>query len=110
MTQCDPSRSRQRTRQNAEDSDQQPHRRVLKAMPHSGERDGNIGAAVFQIAGSVSAVMNTLGNIGGALSATMVTYAVKGYGWNAPFFVTGALCLIAAALYLKIDASKRIFA
>ena len=61
-------------------------------------------------AGSVSAVMNTLGNIGGALSATVVTYAVKGYGWNAPFFVTGALCLIAAALYLKIDASKRIFA
>jgi len=61
-------------------------------------------------AGSVSAVMNTLGNIGGALSATVVTYAVKGYGWNAPFFVTGALCLIAAVLYLKIDASKRIFA
>jgi sugar phosphate permease len=59
-------------------------------------------------AGSVSAVMNTLGNIGGALSATVVTYAVKGYGWGAPFFVTGALCLIAAVLYLKIDASKRI--
>src|SRR6266852_4091305 len=59
-------------------------------------------------AGSVSAVMNTLGNIGGALSATAVTYAVKGYGWSAPFFVTGALCLIAAVLYLKIDASKRI--
>jgi sugar phosphate permease len=59
-------------------------------------------------AGSVSAVMNTLGNIGGALSATVVTYAVKGYGWSAPFFVTGALCLIAAVLYLKIDASKRI--
>jgi sugar phosphate permease len=59
-------------------------------------------------AGSVSAVMNTLGNIGGALSATVVTYAVKGYGWGAPFFVTGALCLVAAVLYLKIDASKRI--
>ena len=59
-------------------------------------------------AGSVSAVMNTLGNIGGAVSATVVTYAVKGYGWNAPFFVTGALCLIAAALYLKIDATRRI--
>lgn len=59
-------------------------------------------------AGSVSAVMNTLGNIGGAVSATVVTYAVKSYGWNAPFFVTGALCLIAASLYLKIDASKRI--
>jgi sugar phosphate permease len=59
-------------------------------------------------AGSVSAVMNTLGNIGGALSATVVTYAVKSYGWNAPFFVTGVLCLAAAALYLRIDAAKRI--
>ncbi len=59
-------------------------------------------------AGSVSAVMNTLGNIGGALSATVVTYAVKGYGWTAPFLVTSVLCVIAAALYLKIDASKRI--
>jgi sugar phosphate permease len=59
-------------------------------------------------AGSVSAVMNTLGNIGGALSATVVTYAVRGYGWGAPFFVTGVLCLIAAGLYLRIDATKRI--
>ena len=48
-------------------------------------------------AGSVSAVMNTLGNIGGAISPTVVTYAVRAYGWNAPFFVTSALCLIAAA-------------
>jgi sugar phosphate permease len=59
-------------------------------------------------AGSVSAVMNTLGNIGGALSAIVVTRAASSYGWNAPFFVTGALCLIAAAVYLKIDATKRI--
>jgi MFS family permease len=59
-------------------------------------------------AGSVSAVMNTLGNIGGALSATVVTYLVKGYGWSAPFFVTAVLCGIAAVLYLKIDATRRI--
>jgi sugar phosphate permease len=59
-------------------------------------------------AGSVSAVMNTLGNIGGAVSSTVVTYFASSYGWNAPFFVTVALCLIAAALYLKIDATKRI--
>lgn len=59
-------------------------------------------------AGSVSAVMNTLGNIGGAISATVVTYAAKGYGWNAPFMITSALCIVAAVLYLKIDSSKRI--
>ena len=60
-------------------------------------------------AGSVSAVMNTLGNVGGALSATVVTYAVRSYGWSAPFLVTGVLCVIAAILYLRIDATKRIF-
>jgi MFS transporter, ACS family, glucarate transporter len=59
-------------------------------------------------AGSVSAVMNTFGNIGGAISSTVVTYAATLYGWNAPFMMTAALCLIAAALYLKIDATKRI--
>ena len=59
-------------------------------------------------AGSVSAVMNTFGNIGGAISSTVVTYTATQYGWNAPFMMTAALCLIAAALYLKIDASKRI--
>jgi len=65
----------------------------------------NIGG---DFAGSVSAVMNTLGNIGGAISAAVVTYAATRFGWNAPFFITCVLCLIAAALYLKIDASKRI--
>ena len=59
-------------------------------------------------AGSVSAVMNTLGNIGGALSAIVVTNAVSYFNWNAPFIITSALCVIAALLYLKIDATKKI--
>ncbi len=59
-------------------------------------------------AGSVSAVMNTLGNIGGAISATVVTYAASRYGWNAPFFVTSAMCVVAAILFLKINAAERI--
>ena len=59
-------------------------------------------------AGSVSAVMNTLGNVGGALSAIVVTKAVSYFNWNAPFIITSALCIIAAILYLKIDATKRI--
>src|SRR5580658_1495017 len=59
-------------------------------------------------AGSVSAVMNSLGNAGGALSSFVVTYAATRYGWNSPFLLTSALCVIAALLYLKIDASKRI--
>jgi MFS transporter, ACS family, glucarate transporter len=59
-------------------------------------------------AGSVSAVMNMLGNFGGAIAATVVTYTAARYGWNVPFMITAGLCLIAAALYLKIDASRRI--
>jgi MFS family permease len=59
-------------------------------------------------AGSVSAVMNTLGNLGGAISAAVVTYTATRYGWNAPFFITTVLCVIAAVLYLKIDATRRI--
>ncbi|MCU1337967.1 MAG: transporter permease [Bryobacterales bacterium] len=59
-------------------------------------------------AGSVSAVMNMLGNVGGAVAAAVVTYTAAHYGWNVPFLMTAGLCLIAAALYLKIDATRRI--
>jgi MFS transporter, ACS family, glucarate transporter len=59
-------------------------------------------------AGSVSAVMNTLGNVGGAISAAVVTYAATHYGWHAPFFITSVLSIAAAILFLKIDASKPI--
>jgi hypothetical protein len=30
------------------------------------------------------------------------------FGWNVPFLITGALTAVAALLYLKIDASRRI--
>jgi sugar phosphate permease len=61
-------------------------------------------------AGSVSAVMNTCGNIGGAISPTLLAYLVRSSGWEVPFVVASALCLIAAALFSRIDATKRIFA
>lgn len=59
-------------------------------------------------AGSVSSVMNMCGNIGGAISPAALAYLVRAYGWNVPFLVASALCAIGAALYLKIDASRRI--
>jgi sugar phosphate permease len=58
-------------------------------------------------AGSVSSVMNMCGNIGGAIAPAALAYLVRGYGWNVPFLVASALCLIAAAMHGKIDASKR---
>jgi sugar phosphate permease len=61
-------------------------------------------------AGSVSAVMNTCGNIGGAISPLVLAYLVKTYSWDMPFFFASGFCLIAAALFSRIDATRRIFA
>ena len=60
-------------------------------------------------AGSVSSVMNTCGNIGGAISPALLAYLVRSYGWNVPFVVAAALCAVAAALFLRIDAARKIF-
>ena len=60
-------------------------------------------------AGSVSSIMNMCGNIGGAISPTLLAYLVSRYGWEVPFVLSAVLCLIAAALFLKIDATRRIF-
>jgi sugar phosphate permease len=59
-------------------------------------------------AGSVSAVMNTCGNIGGAISPALLAYLVRDFGWEMPFLVTSAMCIAAALLFLKIDATQRI--
>ncbi len=59
-------------------------------------------------AGSVSAVMNTCGNIGGAIASTLLGFLVEGYGWNQPFLIAAGFCVVAAVLFLKIDASRRI--
>jgi MFS family permease len=58
-------------------------------------------------AGSVAAVMNTFGNIGGAISPALLAYLVGLYGWNVPFVVSSVLCITAALLFLKIDASRK---
>lgn len=60
------------------------------------------------VAGSVSAVMNTLGNMGGAVATTISGYLVKDYGWKATFIVMSALSVVAAVLYLRIDSEKKI--
>lgn len=61
-------------------------------------------------AGSVSSVMNTCGNIGGAISPALLAYLVRSYGWNVPFVVASVLCVAAALLYGGIDATQKIFA
>jgi MFS family permease len=61
-------------------------------------------------AGSVSAVMNTAGNIGGAISPILLAYLVEAFGWNVPFLVAASLCVLGAILFWRIDANRRIFA
>jgi len=62
-----------------------------------------------EFAGSVSAVMNTLGNIGAAIAAAVTGYIVTASGWFAAFAVLAVLSLIAALLFLFIDASKPLY-
>jgi sugar phosphate permease len=62
-----------------------------------------------EFAGSVSAVMNTAGNLGATVSAALTGYLVAAYSWNAAFSVLAGLGLVAALLYTRIDASKRVY-
>ncbi len=59
-------------------------------------------------AGSVSAIMNMFGNLGGAISTTALGFIVKEYGWMQPFFIAAALSVVAAILFTRIDASRQI--
>jgi MFS transporter, ACS family, glucarate transporter len=59
-------------------------------------------------AGAVSAVMNTSGNLGGAISSALSAYLITFFGWNAPFLVMAGLSVLAAVLYLRINASQRL--
>jgi MFS family permease len=57
-------------------------------------------------AGSVSALMNTFGNTGGALASVLTGYMVKFSGWNLPFLIVSGLSALAALLFIRIDAGK----
>jgi sugar phosphate permease len=59
-----------------------------------------------EFAGSVSALMNTGGNLAGAFATTATGYLVTVYGWDPAFFVLAALAALGAVLFLRIDASR----
>ncbi len=56
-----------------------------------------------EFSGSVSSVMNTWGNLGGAISAVAVGYMATHFGWTVPFLLASALCLLSAWLVSRID-------
>jgi MFS family permease len=58
--------------------------------------------------GSVSAVMNTCGGLGGATSSLAVAYLSTTMGWVPAFLVASAVCCAAVVLGFQIDPSSPI--
>jgi MFS transporter, ACS family, glucarate transporter len=56
-----------------------------------------------EYSGSVSSVMNTWGNLGGAISAVMVGYLATLFGWTSPFIMACLLCLLSAFVVSRIE-------
>lgn len=62
-----------------------------------------------EYAGTVSALMNTFGNLGGALSPVIFGMFVQWTGrWELPFLIAGALCVVAALCWFRIDPERSV--
>ena len=61
-------------------------------------------------AGSIAAIMNTFGNLGGAISPALLGYLLGSYGWNVPFVISSVLCMVAILFCCGIDPSHGILA
>jgi MFS family permease len=61
-------------------------------------------------AGSIASIMNTFGNLGGAISPVLLGYLLGSYGWNVPFIVSSVLCIVAIFFCFGIDPSHGVIA
>jgi MFS family permease len=60
-------------------------------------------------AGTATGIMNTFGNLGGAISPLVVGYAVQWWSsWSTPLVVTAGVCTFCGLLTLAVDPAKRI--
>lgn len=59
-----------------------------------------------EFSGSVSAVMNTCGNLGGTISGVVVGYLAQTFNWTVPLLLAAALCLAAALIATRIDPNR----
>ena len=73
---------------------------------------GNAWAVTLDIggsfAGSCSAVMNFVGNIGGAIMATVTVFIVKCLWLERGLLCGGGLSLLGAVLFTQIDAGRKL--
>ena len=60
-------------------------------------------------AGSLSGLMNTGANIGGAISPTVTPWIAEQWGWPVSLGVAAAIALIGGILWLKVDPGKGLF-
>jgi len=58
-------------------------------------------------AGTVTAVMNTFGNVGGALSPLVVGYAIQWWGsWSIPLLIASGIAVLGGVFTLLIDTRR----
>jgi sugar phosphate permease len=62
-----------------------------------------------EFAGSVSAVMNTMGNIGAAIAVGVTAWFATQYGWASAFGIVAALGGLAGLLMLRVDPTRRFY-
>ena len=59
----------------------------------------------------VSAAMNTVGNIGGAISPLVVGYTVQWWdSWTVPFFITAGVYVAGGVFTLLVDPTRPLVA
>jgi MFS family permease len=64
-----------------------------------------------EFAGTVSGVMNTAGQFGGALCTVLFGYMIRMTGsYNKPLWLVAFMVLCAALIFARVDASKSLFA
>jgi MFS transporter, ACS family, glucarate transporter len=59
-------------------------------------------------AGTVSGAMNTGGQIGGALTATLTPAIADHFGWSASFLAAAALCVVGSLAWLVVDPNRKL--
>ena len=62
-----------------------------------------------EFAGSVSAVMNTMGNIGAAIAVGVTAWFATQYGWASAFGIVAMLGVAAGFLMLQVDPTRRFY-
>lgn len=59
-------------------------------------------------AGTASGIMNMVGQIGGAVTASLTPWIADNFGWTASFLVAAGLCILGSLLWLLVNPNEQI--